>query len=98
MTRHPLERPNQSSFVGDTPKGIGTSLDDYDIDKRLKLLLREKWGVKELFQPQAEALPHSLAGRNIMLAIPTASGKSLVAHITLAHRLSNDMKLSLIHI
>ncbi|MBI87999.1 MAG: hypothetical protein CMB67_03090 [Euryarchaeota archaeon] len=92
LTRHPLERPNQSSFVGDTPKGIGTSLDDYDIDKRLKLLLREKWGVKELFQPQAEALPHSLAGRNIMLAIPTASGKSLVAHITLAHRLSNDMK------
>ncbi len=92
LTRYPLERSNTSSFVDDTGESSGTSLDDFNFDSRLKLLLMEKLGIKDLFPPQAEALPHSLAGSNIMLAIPTASGKSLVAHITLAHRLSNEMK------
>ena len=92
LTRYPLERSNTSSFVDDTGESSGTSLDDFNFDSRLKLLLMEKLGIKDLFPPQAEALPQSLAGSNIMLAIPTASGKSLVAHITLAHRLSNEMK------
>jgi len=67
-------------------------LEEFQIDGRLKKMLQEDWGIKQLFPPQARALPNSLAGRNLMLAIPTASGKSLVAHITMAHRLSNDLK------
>ena len=72
--------------VGDT-----LSLSDFDIDPRLKAMLEESWGIESLFPPQAEALPHALSGRSVMLAIPTASGKSLVAHITLAHRLANEL-------
>ena len=67
-------------------------LDDFQIDERLKKMLQESWGISQLFPPQARALPNSLDGRNLMLAIPTASGKSLVAHITMAHRLSNELK------
>ena len=66
-------------------------LEVFQIDERLKKMLRENWGISQLFPPQARALPNSLDGRNLMLAIPTASGKSLVAHITMAHRLSNDL-------
>jgi len=91
-TRHPLERPNQSSPVeeGSEPSMFG--IEEFDFDHRLKKMLRDKWGITELFPPQAEALPKSLKGRNLMLAIPTASGKSLVAHITMAHRLANNLK------
>ena len=67
-------------------------LDDFQIDERLKKMLQESWGISQLFPPQARALPNSLDGRKLMLAIPTASGKSLVAHITMAHRLSNELK------
>ena len=67
-------------------------LEGFQIDERLKKMLRDNWGISQLFPPQAKALPNSLDGRNLMLAIPTASGKSLVAHITMAHRLSNDLK------
>jgi len=55
-------------------------------------MLRDEWGVESLFPPQSEALPHALSGRNIMLTIPTASGKSLVAYLALIHRLKNDLE------
>jgi len=67
-------------------------IEEFQIDERLKGMLERDWGISQLFPPQARALPNSLDGRNLMLAIPTASGKSLVAHITIAHRLSNDLK------
>ena len=69
-----------------------SNLDEFEFDVRLKKMLQEKWGIDGLFPPQAEALPNSLKGRNLMLAVPTASGKSLVAHITLANRLIGDLK------
>ena len=68
------------------------SLKNFSIDNRLKSVLAKEWGIEELFPPQAEALPHTLCGKNLMLAIPTASGKSLVAHITMIQRLLNDLK------
>ena len=68
-----------------------SNLDEFEFDVRLKKMLQEKWGIDGLFPPQAEALPNSLKGRNLMLAVPTASGKSLVAHITLANRLIGDL-------
>ena len=65
-------------------EGLGLSQDLVD-------LLTNKWGIKELYPPQQKALPAALSGKNIMLTIPTASGKSLVAHLTIAHRLKNDL-------
>ena len=72
--------------------GEMVGLEEFEFDNRLKKMLQENWGISQLFPPQAMALPGSLEGRNLMLAIPTASGKSLVAHITMAHRLANDLK------
>ena len=39
-------------------------------------------GYVTLHPPQAEALPKALAGDNLVVAVPTASGKSLIAYIT----------------
>lgn len=49
--------------------------------------LLEHLGIRELYPPQRDALQHTLAGRNTLVAVPTAAGKSLVAYLTLAERL-----------
>lgn len=54
-----------------------------DVDERVKETVRG-WGIDRLYPPQAEALAHALSGENLVLAIPTASGKSLVAYLALA--------------
>ena len=53
-----------------------------DIDERAKAVVRG-WGIGRLYPPQAEALAHALSGENLVLAVPTASGKSLVAYLAL---------------
>jgi len=53
-----------------------------DIQEILKDL-----GVSKLYPPQLEALPHALDGENIVLSIPTAAGKSLIAYLAIVHRL-----------
>ncbi len=90
-TRHPLERPILVP-LWNRGDGVMFGIDNFEFDHRLKDMLHEKWKISEFFPPQAEALPKSLSGKNLMLAIPTASGKSLVAHITMAHRLANDLE------
>ena len=39
-------------------------------------------GFVTLHPPQAEALPMALSGDNLVVAVPTASGKSLIAYVT----------------
>ena len=90
-TRHPLERPIIRKFVADSGGGPKKTIEELGLSSDLVKLLREKWKINELYPPQQEALPHALDGKNIMLTIPTASGKSLVAHLTIAHRLKNDL-------
>ena len=46
----------------------------------------ESQGYGELWPSQAEAVPIALAGENLVLAVPTASGKSLVAYLALVQR------------
>lgn len=41
----------------------------------------EKEGIRDLYPPQAKAAPIALQGKNLFLAVPTASGKSLVAYL-----------------
>jgi len=53
---------------------------DLDIDQRIIDIISGQ-GVTELYPPQEEALVHVLEGKNTVLAVPTASGKSLVAYI-----------------
>ena len=38
-------------------------------------------GITTLYPPQEKAVPSALKGRNLFLAVPTASGKSLVAYL-----------------
>ena len=44
--------------------------------------------------PQAQAIPSILEGRNTLVAIPTASGKSLLAYMGMAKRLSEGHERS----
>ncbi|MFO7618172.1 MAG: DEAD/DEAH box helicase, partial [Thermoplasmata archaeon] len=60
-------------------------LEELDIDPRIKAIIANK-GISELYPPQIEALEHVLQGKNVVLAIPTASGKSLVAYIGMLKR------------
>jgi helicase len=64
---------------------------DADLDQRVKDIILGK-GITEFYPPQAEALEHVLAGRNVVLAIPTASGKSLVAYIGILKRVLEGKK------
>ena len=78
-------------FVAHSGGGSEKTIEQLGLSPDIVNLLREKWGIKELYPPQQIALPHALNGKNLMLTIPTASGKSLVAHLTIAHRLKNDL-------
>ena len=90
--RHPLERPNRRRGVTQSAGPPPSRLEDLGLDDRVVSMLREDWSIEELFPPQAEALPHALSGRNVMLTIPTASGKSLVAYLAIVHRLTSDLE------
>src|SRR2546426_426604 len=46
------------------------------LDPRISAILEEQ-GITELYPPQADAIGAALAGKSLVLAIPTASGESL---------------------
>ena len=54
--------------------------EELSIDKRIREILTKN-GFVELFPPQAEALPAAISGKNLIAAMPTASGKSLIGFI-----------------
>lgn len=56
--------------------------------------LVNEWGITKLHPPQAEAAPSILSGKNTLVAIPTASGKSLLAYMAMVQRLSEGHKQS----
>ena len=68
--------------------GVSTQAEvsSLDISRRLAESVENVLGIDSLYPPQEEALRLGLTGRNLMLSIPTASGKSLVAHICMLHR------------
>ena len=55
---------------------------DLGIDPRVVEILKAQ-GIEELYPPQADAIGPALLGENVVLAIPTASGKSLVAYLAI---------------
>jgi helicase len=46
----------------------------------------EKGGASELYPPQADAAGPAIRGENLVLSIPTASGKTLIAYIAMLNR------------
>ena len=57
-------------------------IEDLGMDQRVVRKLKEE-GIEEFYPPQEKAIGPALAGRNVVLAIPTASGKSLVAYLAM---------------
>ncbi len=56
-------------------------IDELPIDNKAKVLYAEE-GISELYPPQADAVNAGiLEGKSLVLAIPTASGKTLVAEL-----------------
>ena len=49
--------------------------------------IENEWGITTLHPPQSEAMPSIMAGRNTMVCIPTASGKSLVAFMGIVNQI-----------
>lgn len=65
-------------------------VDELPVDERIKRIIIER-GIGELYPPQAEALTSGvLEGRNLVLAIPTASGKTLVSEVVMVSRLLRE--------
>ena len=55
-------------------------IDELDVSGRVSEALKSE-GFLELHPPQAQAIPLALEGRNLVVAIPTASGKSLIGYV-----------------
>lgn len=51
------------------------------IDDKILEVLQEE-GIKDFYPPQAESLKYSLNNDNLIVSIPTASGKTLIAEIS----------------
>ena len=62
-------------------------ISELDLPDSVKDFITDKWGISKLHPPQFEAMPSIFKGRNVLLAIPTASGKSLVAYIAILRKL-----------
>jgi DEAD/DEAH box helicase domain-containing protein len=60
-----------------------------DLPSSLVRALRER-GITELYSHQAEALTQARSGRHVVLATPTASGKSLCFHVPVLASLAQD--------
>ena len=54
-------------------------VDELDLPMEAISALKEQ-GYVTLHPPQAEAIPKALEGRNMVVAVPTASGKSLIGY------------------
>ena len=55
-------------------------VDQLDVSDEIKEALKQQ-GFVELHPPQADAIPRALEGRNLVVAVPTASGKSLIGYV-----------------
>jgi DEAD/DEAH box helicase domain-containing protein len=59
------------------------------LDLRLQQALRAR-GIDQLYLHQAEAIDHALAGRNVVIITPTASGKTLCYNAPVLHNILSD--------
>lgn len=71
--------------------GRETQLDDLAINKKIIALLKQS-GVSTLFPTQEKAFETNvLKGQNLILAVPTSSGKTLVAEICMLRRILDGL-------
>ncbi len=56
------------------------------VEKNIARFLNNEWGIERLHPPQVKAIEVTFSGKNAVIAVPTASGKSLIAYLTILHR------------
>jgi DEAD/DEAH box helicase domain-containing protein len=59
------------------------------LDPRLTAALKSR-GISKLYTHQASAIEHALAGRNVVVVTPTASGKTLCYNVPALHSILQD--------
>ncbi len=64
-------------------------VDDLDIPDRAKDIIKEE-GIQELYPPQEEGVEDVLASKNCVFAFPTASGKSLLAYLSIIKKVVEE--------
>jgi len=57
------------------------------LPENVRHFFSSRWNIKQLHPPQFEAMDAVFDQSNVLLAIPTASGKSLVAYIAILNQL-----------
>tara|TARA_B100000003_G_scaffold206305_1_gene221584 strand:- start:12 stop:2618 length:2607 start_codon:yes stop_codon:yes gene_type:complete len=65
-------------------------ISNLELPSNLINFLSKSWGIEKLHPPQFQAMPSVFSGNNLLLAIPTASGKSLVAYLAIMKKLLVD--------
>ncbi|HEC89399.1 MAG: extensin [Thermoplasmata archaeon] len=65
------------------------NVDEIPIDPKILDLFHSQ-GITKLYPPQKEAMSYILDKKNVLLSIPTASGKTLVAYIAILNRLLSE--------
>ncbi|MGC9137763.1 MAG: DEAD/DEAH box helicase [Thermoplasmata archaeon] len=62
-----------------------------EFEKKFREML-ERMGVEKLYPPQKESIEKIMQGRSLVVSIPTASGKTLIAYAAILRALSLKMK------
>jgi helicase len=65
------------------------TIEQFGLDPEIQEILKNQ-GIIDFYPPQAEALPYALRGEHLVLSIPTAAGKSLVAYLAIVQRLKYE--------
>jgi helicase len=68
-----------------------TDINDLPFSRDILDTLRDM-GITSLYPPQSEAIDHVLTGKNLVMSVPTASGKSLVAYLAILGGLARGGK------
>lgn len=70
-------------------EGESLAISALDLPENARDFIQYELGIQSLYPPQSEAMESIFARRNLVLAIPTASGKSMVAFIGILNQLLN---------
>lgn len=62
----------------------------FGLQAGLENAIRNVLNITEFYPPQAEGIENGLTGGNLMLSIPTASGKSAVAYVCMLQKILNN--------
>ena len=66
---------------------VTMSINDLNLPEKARKFIITEWGIETLHPPQAQSMGPIFSGSSSLIAIPTASGKSLIAYIAIIRKL-----------